>query len=88
MHPTFAQIQGDRGMDALLSNPVFWIVVLMTLLIFLVSAAASGKNLEEKQTSRQTGWDQIDDSAVETGKAKGDAAASKALLRFKGATKE
>lgn len=76
-------------MDAsLLSNPVFWIVVVITSLIFLLSAATSGKNLKEQQTERQTGWDQIDDSAVETGKAKGDAVASKALLRFKGATKE
>jgi uncharacterized membrane protein len=75
-------------MDAsLLSNPVFWIVVVITLLIFLLSAATIGK-IKEQQTERQTGWDQIDDSAVETGKAKGDAVASKALLRFKGATKE
>jgi hypothetical protein len=49
--------------------------------------ATSGKNLKEQQTERQTGWDQIDDSAVETGKAKGDAVASNALFRFKGATK-
>ena len=73
---------------SLLSNPLLWIALGIVALIFFLSAAANGKNLNEKQTVRQTGWDQIDDSAVETGKAKGDAVASKALLRFKGATKE